>query len=84
MLYFQMPVKIGEIESYPKKLAQKNIYLYFGNVFMGVDPCLGSKTHFVNPPWARAIPRWNRLGKKNPASRAPRARSARKRVPSTT
>ena len=38
----------------------------------------------------RAIPRWNRLGKrnlsvkKNLASRAPRARSARKRVMLTT
>ena len=56
-----------------------------------IPACLpGEQNTLREPPHGRAIPRWKRLGKrnrsvkKNPASRAPRARSAQKRVPLTT
>ena len=48
-----------------------HLYIYFGNVpSTGLDGSLdpwipGGQNTLPEPPHGRAIPRWNRLGKKN-------------------
>ena len=77
-----------------------NLYIYPRNVCPpcldpwipgSLDPCLGPQQNaLAKTSQGSAIPRWNRLGKrnrsmkKNPASRSPGARSAQKRVTVTT
>ena len=67
-----------------------HLYIYFRNVRPPcLDPSLGPERNPLHEPaQGRAIPRWNRLGKRNRSmkkkSRFARARGARKRVTLTT